>query len=130
MHARRIEPSLLTATDWKRARPHLLAAVELAGGTHDEADLIEGIGRSAYHLWLGDDSAILSEIVHYPRLKSHRLFLAGGDLAELMLMEPELATEARLIGCGRHEIIGRKGWERTLKGLGYGHAATALRRSI
>jgi hypothetical protein len=52
MHARQIEPSRLTAADWTLARDALLPALERSGGTHTERDLIDGIGRGAFHLWL------------------------------------------------------------------------------
>lgn len=130
MHARLVEPTRITAADWKHARERLLPSLELTGGTHTEADLVAGVASGAYTLWLGDDSAILSQVINYPRLKAHRCFVAGGDLAELMLMEPEMAIDAKLLGCTRHEIDGRKGWERAMKPLGYGQAGIRLYRRI
>lgn len=130
MTARYVGPAEFCSAEWDRARPHLLAAAEVAKGTHDEVDLIRGVLNGSFHLWMGEQSAILSEVVRYPRLLSHRLFLAGGDLHELLAMEPELAAVAASRGCTRHELIGRKGWKRALTDLGYGNEAVALHRSI
>ncbi len=127
---RRIAPERFGAPEWEAARPHLLAAVEYSKGTHDEMDLLRAVADGKATLWLGDASAVLSEVVDYPRLRAHRLWLAGGDLEELLTMESAMADEALLIGCTRQELCGRMGWQRTLRARGYEGGTVSLHRSI
>ena len=101
---------------WQRNRADLLEALARAGGTHDEGDVLAGILGGSLQLWAGERSAIVTELIAYPRLTALRLFLAGGDLEELAAMERELAGRAQRAGIGRLEIGGRAGWERALPG--------------
>jgi hypothetical protein len=61
-----------------------------------------------------EKSAIVVEIVDYPQRISCRIWLAGGDMDELMEAEKNICVWARELGCSSMEIIGRKGWERQL----------------
>lgn len=101
---------------WRRLSPAIMEAVDYADGTHDEADLLNGIRQGDFHLWVGERSAVLTEFVEYPRLRALRFFLAGGDLGELREMEAVIASKARGWGVKRLEIGGRPGWKRALPG--------------
>jgi hypothetical protein len=127
--ARRITPEGFTSGDWERARPHLMAAADRAG-THNEFDLVQAIAAGKATLWLGEASAVLSEIIDYPKLRTHRLWLAGGDLEELLAMEQYMAAQARLIGCTRQDLDGRLGWQRVLKTRGYSSATVTMHREL
>ena len=103
-------------TDWPRVKEHILAALEYGGNTHGEEDVLTGINERKYQLWPGHRSAVVTEVIQYPRLKAVRIWLAGGDLQELMGMERAISAWAKDIGASRIEIGGgRPGWERTLK---------------
>lgn len=121
-------PSATFAAEWRRCRQWVLAALELTGGTHDEADLVEAIAEGRYTFWPCERSAILTHWIEYPRFRACRVFLAGGDLAELQRMEPVVAEWAKRNGCARIEICGRRGWARALGG--YREVATALERRL
>ena len=60
-------------------------------------------------------SAIITEIVDYPQKAMCRIWLAGGDLDELMDAEKYIAYWAKTHGCAGMEIVGRRGWSRQLK---------------
>jgi hypothetical protein len=114
--------------EWERLWPVLKPALDYAGHTHDEADLLEAIAAGALQFWPGENSAIVTEIVSYPRFGALRFFLAGGDLAELKTMEPRIIAWARQFGCARVEIGGRRGWRRALQG--YTPLCTVLTKPI
>ena len=66
-------------------------------------------------LWCGRASVIVTELIAYPRLKACRIWLAGGDMAELTKeMLPDVEAWASAEGCTRMEVVGRKGWARVL----------------
>ena len=97
---------------WLKARPHLLPAIQRLGGTHTEEDVFFAICRGAMQLWLGDASAIVTEIVRYPRKSALNIMVAGGDLTDIKRAEERLTAFAIRNGCARIQAGGRDGWVR------------------
>ena len=60
-------------------------------------------------------SAIVTEIVSYPKRRVLRFWLAGGNLNTLLKAEPDIVNWSKQYDCKGVEINGRKGWERVLK---------------
>ncbi len=110
---------------WFRVRQYVLPALILAA-THDEADVLIGILEGYYQLWPGQESAIVTEIRTYPRMKVIHFWLVGGDLNEVLGMEEPIIRWARGVGCTRATAAGRKGWARTLKHWTF-HTTTLFR---
>ena len=75
-----------------------------------------------------DKSAIVTEIVDYPQKAMCRIWLAGGDLDELVEAEVAIATWAKALGCDGMEIIRRRGWSRKLEN--YQQSAVVLMRDF
>ena len=100
--------------DFETSWPHLKKALRLAGGTHTKRDIFYGIAVGDFQLWPGRRSAALTEVVKYPQMRSVRIFLAGGQLDELVKVEKNICNWAQEIGAKRVEIAGRKGWLRAL----------------
>lgn len=116
------------STEWLRLREHVHAALEHAGGSHSERDVLDEIGRGGAQFWPGEKSVIVSKIVDYPRHAAVRFWLAGGDLDELTDMQDRVIEWARQFNVDRAEIIGRRGW---LKGLdGYREVATVMEKEL
>jgi hypothetical protein len=109
-----------SATEWARCRPWIEAALPYAKGTHTIEDIEAGVAKGEYTLWPGDRSAAITEIHQFPRARFLHVFLAGGDLAELRdEMVPMWRIYAKLKGCSRLTLCGRRGWERALKSQGW-----------
>lgn len=105
----------MTPERWAKARPLVLRALKHAGGTHTAEDVAVEILQGRAQLWCGRESVIVTELIAYPRLKACRIWLASGDMAELTKeMLPDVEAWASSEGCGRMEIVGRKGWRRVL----------------
>jgi hypothetical protein len=62
-----------------------------------------------------EKSCIITEIVDYPQRSVCRIWLAGGELNELIEAEKSIAIWAKSLGCYAMEINGRMGWKRQLK---------------
>lgn len=103
----------LTA-ELRRVRPMLLRALDQCGGTHDFDDVVYLIRRRLAHLWPGERSVIVTEIIEAPNLRYCSIWLAGGDLTELLEMEKRVAAWAREQGCKRIIANGRGGWAKVL----------------
>lgn len=97
----------------EQARPYIEAALEHAGGTHNFNDISQGVAEGRYQFWPGPNSAVISEIIEYPRFRALHFFLAGGNAAELEVMIPEIEKWGKERGCTRATFTGRKGWERS-----------------
>ena len=99
---------------WTKYRQYLLPAIEQTNGTHTEDDILLALLHGRLKIWCGTKSAIVTELVTYPRLKAVNCFLGGGDLAELILMEKDIVIYAKSEGCSRVTGGGRFGWKRVL----------------
>ncbi|MFD2207219.1 hypothetical protein [Kiloniella antarctica] len=106
---------MITNVQWEKARQWLQPALDRGGNTHTTDDIRAGIISGSFQFWTSEKSAAITEIVSYPCSKGCRVFLAGGDMTELLAMQPELEAWAQSIGCKFIEIDGRPGWERIHK---------------
>lgn len=94
-------------------RRYIEAALKYAGGTHNFEDVTASVAEGRRQFWPGIRSAIITEVLEYPRNRTLNFFLAGGDAAELEAMEPLILDWGRTQGCTTAAMIGRRGWERT-----------------
>lgn len=107
-------------SELNRCRQWIEDALEYSGGSHSFDDIAAGVLAGKFQLWPNHNSAVITEIVVYPKAKDLHFFLAGGNLDELKTMRPHIEAWGKSIGCTRVTLAGRKGWERTfLKDEGY-----------
>lgn len=103
---------------WLRFRDQFVEAME--GGLHRIEDLEAKIAAGDAYFWPGANAAVVATRVVYPSGETVLQTLwAVGDLDEVLSLEPGMAATARLTGCTRILIEGRKGWERLMKPAGY-----------
>ncbi len=101
--------------EWRRLRHHILAALEHAGGTHSEDDVLDLLRADQAQFWPAANSAMVTELVEYPNGRHCRIWLAGGEYDELRALERDMVIPwASSMGCRRIELVGRKGWARRL----------------
>lgn len=99
--------------DLNGARPHIEAALSYSGGTHTFDDVVKGVSTGKFVFWPGVNSAIITEIIEYPRQRTLHFFLAGGNMAELEVMLPGILNWGREQGCTTASLTGREGWARS-----------------
>ena len=68
------------------------------------------------HLWCGEDCAGVTEVSGDGRL---HILLAGGSMAGLLAMRPDVEAFARALGCRCVYLSGRTGWRRIFPRFGY-----------
>jgi hypothetical protein len=119
-------------------KKHLDRAVEYAHGTLGIDDVYHDLLKGKTILWIitKDDysiiSAVITDVNQYPKKKTIRVLMAGGDRLddwELRFCEA-LMEWANNIHADGIEVIGRKGWERRLEKYGYKLAHTVLLKEI
>lgn len=108
--------------EFERCEPYLLDALNHDHGMFGIEDVLMGIIHNESHLWAGKKSAVVTQIVNYPRKTALHVFLAGGDIEELAEMYVDIAQWGRQQGCEIMTLMGRPGWTRSfLKDVGFKH---------
>ena len=112
---------------WPRVRASVMAAVDMAGGTHTERDVIDILFAGRAVLWANGNSGVVCEIDDFPQMRVCRYWAAGGSLDDLLPMEAEIEAWARGLGCRRMVILGRAGWA---KKLGFDRRGTWMTKDL
>jgi hypothetical protein len=117
--------------EWARCAAWLGAALDHAGRTHSLDDVRALIERGEARLWVGRRGALVALVETDPGDRRLLIWLAGGDREELETDTLPLAEAwGREAGCRRALIIGRPGWERTLKSKGYAPLARIVAKDL
>lgn len=116
--------------EFQRCKPYFEAALEYTKGTHTIDDIWDGVVQGRYHFWPGEKSAIITDIEVYPQRRVMHIFLAGGDLDELLEMEKSVEAFAQSIGCNSVSISGRRGWLRVFKDDGWQEICTTIAKEF
>lgn len=101
-------------TELEDARIYLEPALTRFG-THQWRDIIIGVSQGHMQLWRNSTAACVTEVTDYPARRVLHVFLAGGDIKGVVALEPEVEAYARLMGCTRIQMFGRKGWAHVAK---------------
>jgi hypothetical protein len=90
-------------------------------------DIESGIASGHYQLWESENSAMVTSGVP---LQSGgvgvQVLAAGGAYEELLSLLEEVEEEARLAGCEVLTTVGRTGWIKTAKEIGWTHVASVF----
>lgn len=111
-------------------RKHIEAALEYSGGTHNFDDVKQAIIEGRMQLWPAPNSAAVTEIVEYARKKVIHVFLAGGQMDEVVGGIESVAEWGRAQGCQSMTISGRKGWERILDKSGFRPVLVVMEKEL
>ena len=121
----------MTDEDWACCGPWLGVALAHAGGTHALADVRDMVAAGEAQAWPGARACLITLIEDDPRERRLLLWLAGGDLVELVTrLRPAAEAWGRRQGCRRALIIGRPGWERALASEGYAPLARIIAKEL
>ena len=116
--------------DLVRCRPWIEAALEYSGGTHDYFDVCQAVFTGKMQLWAAEKGCMVTEIVVYPKKKVLHIFLAGGELDQILDMEGSLIEWGKMQGCSSLTLAGRKGWIRTLKDRNWNECFSVVGKEI
>lgn len=121
----------MSTPDWQRYGPLLEAALAHAGGTHGLSHIAAMVEAGEAQAWCGDQSIMITVIQDDPNERRLVIWLAGGDLRELVeRLRPAAERWGRLNACRRVFIIGRPGWERVLANRGYAPLARITAKEL
>jgi hypothetical protein len=94
-------------------------ALRLAGSTHTVEDVVDGLATGQMQSFCTDNAMIVTQIVQHPRKRELNVFLAFGDLDEVMSLQPKLIEFGRKQGCAFMVMSGRPGWQKVLPKHGW-----------
>lgn len=83
--------------------------------THTADDVLRHVLTAKAQLWRGKKSCAVTEICEYPKAKKLRVWLAAGDMEELLEMLVDIEEFAKAEKCTGVMVVGRPGWKRVLK---------------
>ena len=94
-------------------------ALHLAGDTHTVADVVEALEAGKMQSFWSENAMVVTQIVDHPRKRELNVFLAFGDLDEVMALQPQIAEFGRKHGCAFMVMSGRLGWQKVLPRHGW-----------
>lgn len=120
----------LSASVWACCLPFVNRALARSEGGYTHDDVLTEVMENRAQLWPGAKSAAITQIREEEGVRWLHIWLAAGDMQELMVMlkaGEEFAREHKLEWV---EINGRKGWTRVLRPHGYTEDNGVLRKVI
>lgn len=119
------------ADEWSRCRGWIAAALEHDGGFYSLPDIERLIAEGHAHFWAGERSAAITQFWWMPRCKVLNMWLAGGDMSELIeKLFPSAQYWAIQQDCSKIMLAGRPGWARVFAPLGFKPLSTILIKDL
>lgn len=116
------------AAELLRCRSWIEDALAYSGGTHTFEDVVAGITESRMQFWPAPRGCAVTEIVVYPKKRVLHVFLAGGEMDQILDMIDSAVEWSKAQGCTSMTIAGRHGWRRVLAEHGYRPVMTVLEK--
>lgn len=110
---------------WERCRAWLVPAMV----DSTEAEVVAELGAGRAQLWPGRQAAMVTRLFSADEPYC-LIWLAGGDLAELLTFAPGMEAWARAQGAQAARINGRPGWRRVLARRGFAPDGGDLRKVL
>ena len=123
-----LDETLVSVNDvelvWPVAQPLLQKAINYNDGDFDSDHVFFRLQQQTMQLFIGYNPkdviyAAVTEIIPYQKRKSLRIVLMGGKDIDSWVDTKIFERFAKVQGCDRIEIVGRKGWIKKLKTRGY-----------
>lgn len=120
----------LLRAEFDRCWPWLSEALRHGGDLHTRDSLEALLVSGRAHLWPLQRSAGVTFGFDYPNGRVLQIWLAGGELEELLAYEPVVAEWAKGNGFTHLEMTGRSGWKRALRKLHWDREALTMTRRL
>lgn len=106
------------------------SALAYSGGTHTFEDVQEMVATGRAQLWPAPRGVAITEIVEYPRKRVLHIFLAAGEMDQLLDMIESAERWGRTQGCTSLTMSGRMGWQRVLDKHGFKPLLVTMEREM
>ena len=109
---------------WPYLAPVLSRVIAKANGERTLEDMRRECEAGQTQLWFEGDSALVTEVIQYPRQKVARMIWCAGNMDDVKSGWKDVLEWAKAEGCQAVEMCGRRGW---LKAMGFNEAYTVGR---
>jgi hypothetical protein len=120
----------MTLPNPDQIRVWIEAALRYAGGTHTFEDVADNIRAGRMQLWPTQRGCAVTEIVVYPQKKVLNVFLAAGDMDQVLDGIDAVAAWGSAQGCTAMTMSGRTGWKRVLGARGWEPTMITMEKEI
>jgi hypothetical protein len=121
----------VTEAEWTKAEPFLTEALDRSGEGYPADEIRRRIEAGEAQAWVGKAALLVTVTYDEPAGSVLHLWLAGGDLSELVtVLRPQAEAWGRTQGCNKAIIVGRAGWVRTLAEAGYAERARVVEKAL
>lgn len=114
----------------ERCKQWIEDALKYSGDTHDYKDIVDAVLSGNMHLWAGEKACTVTLFTVYPKKKIFHVFLAGGDLDEILEIEKSMVEFAKHNDCDALTLSGRVGWKKVLRDLNWNEHFLTLKKEI
>jgi len=111
-------------------REWIESALAYSGGTHDFRDVVDAVMTGHMQFWEAPKGCAITEVITFPKKKVLHIFLAAGEMQQIVDMDESAVEWAKSIGCDAVSIAGRRGWKKVLEHKGYEEQFTTLAKDI
>ena len=116
------------------AQRRIMDRIELAlaqgGGTHAFYDVMEMLLDGRAQWWQHGEGIVITELRQQPQFRELSVWLVAGHLPDCAALQPRIEAFAREHGCVRAIGIGRRGWVRAARAMGFTPSGVELRRNL
>ena len=120
--------------DLMRGRDWIESALKKGGETHDFKDVVDGVMKGDFQLWMGSNGCAVTEILVYPNKKILHVFLEGGakghGIDQITDMHDSAVEFAKRENCQGMTVSGRAGWKKILVERGWKQQFITLSKEI
>lgn len=100
---------------WPAVLPLIERGLDRSLGQYAPEDVLAGLLRGEFQLWLHPLGIVVTTISVYPQAKVCIILLCAGEQIHKWLPEIEtIKAWARTHGCSAMRLHGRRGWKKTL----------------
>lgn len=106
------------------------SALAYSGGTHTFDDVVAMVASGKAQIWPAPRGVAITEIIEYPRKRVLHVFLAAGELDQLVDMIDSAEQWGRTQRCTSLTMSGRFGWQRVLDKHGFKPVLVTMEREV
>ena len=124
--AEQIPMESIVEHELERCKKWINDALNYANGTHDFEDVAKEVKVGTMQLWSGEKGCAVTQILIYPKKKVLHVFLAGGEMNQIIDFQASAVEFGKINGCTAISLAGRKGWAKVLAKHGWSEQFTVL----
>lgn len=121
---------------WDSVCPYVQVALDRTEGEIGLSDIHKMILDREMQLWITVEDkritgALVTQIIEYPQTKACRYVTLGGDLhGDFSKIDAVITEWATYNGCDRLELVGRRGWVRAMRDMGYNEVYSFVTKKV